>query len=118
MMTDECKPEIERLFAAANRELADEAFVAGVMARTGKLNARNLAAALVVCLAATTIAWLLAEPLNTAFLWATALLSQPIAGDGNGIGSVVLPVNSVGGALALAFLAVRMLAKRLFGDDN
>ena len=41
-MNDERKPALERLFAAANREIADETFVAGVMARTRALNARNV----------------------------------------------------------------------------
>lgn len=117
MTTDERNPELERLFAAADRELADEAFVAGVMARTGRLSVRNLAVALAVCLAAAPIAWLVVEPLTAALVWATQLLSQPIAGDGGGIERAV-PVNTVGGALALTFFVLRAIAKRLFGENN
>ena len=111
-------PALERLFAAANRELADEAFVAGVMARTRTLNARNLVAALVVCVVAAPIAWLVAEPLGAALLWSTQLLSQPIARTGDGIANAVLPMNTVGGALALTLLMVRAITRRLFSEGN
>ncbi len=100
--SDERSPALERLFAAANRELADEAFVAGVMARTAKLNARNLVVVLAVCVVAAPVAWLVAEPLNDAFLWCAQFLTQPIARTGDGIASAVLPMNTVGGALALS----------------
>lgn len=117
-MTDERNPAVERLFASANRELADEAFVAGVMARTGKINARSLVVALTVCLAAAPVAWLLAQPLYDAFVWLVQLMSRPVAGGGDGIASVVLPINSIGGALALAFLVCRTLVRRVFAESN
>ena len=115
---EERSPALDRLFAAANREVADDAFVASVMARTRTFSARNLVLALAVCLAAAPIAWLVAEPLNQAFLWGTQVLSQPIAGTGDGIAGTVLPMNTVGGALALTVLAVRAVARRLFSDGN
>jgi hypothetical protein len=78
-MNDERKAALERLFAAANREIADEAFVAGVMARTRQVDARDLVAVLAVCVVAAPVAWLLAKPLNDALLWCAQLLTQPIA---------------------------------------
>jgi hypothetical protein len=117
-MTDERNPALERLFTAANRELADEAFVAGVMQKTGKLNARTLVIAVAVCLVAAPVAWLLAEPLNAVFSWAMQLISRPIAGDGGGVATTVLPMNTVGSVLALSLLALRAIAKRLFGENN
>ena len=117
-MTDERSLAVERLFAAANRELADEAFVAGVMAKTAKINARSLVVALTVCLVAAPVAWLLAQPFNEAFVWLMQLMSRPVAGSGDGIASVVLPINSVGGALALAFLVCRTFSRRLFARNN
>ncbi len=116
--SDERSPALERLFAAANRELADEAFVAGVMSRTAKLNARNLAMVLAACVAAAPVAWLVAEPLNEVFLWFAHLLTQPIAETGGGIAGAVLPMNTIGGALALTLLAVRAIARRLFSEGN
>jgi hypothetical protein len=117
-MNDERKPALERLFAAANRELTDEAFVAGVMARARKRSARNLMIALAVCVVVVPVAWLVAEPLNDVFLWSTQLLSQPIARTGDGIANAVLPMNTVGGALALTFFAVRAITRRLFSEGN
>jgi hypothetical protein len=118
-MTDERSPAVERLFAAANRELADEAFVASVMAKTGKINARSLTVALAVCLAAAPVAWLLAQPLNDAFGWLIQLMSRPLAGGGgDGIASIVLPINSIGGVLALALLVCHSFSRRLFGENN
>ena len=115
---DERRPALDRLFTAANREIADDAFVAGVMKRTRTFSARNLSLALAVCLAVAPIAWLVAEPLNQAFLWGTRVLSQPIAGTGDGIASAVLPMNTIGGALALTVLAVRAITRRLFSEGN
>ena len=115
---DERSPALDRLFAAANREVADDAFVAGVMKRTRTFPARSLVLALAVCLAAAPIAWLVAEPLNDALLWTTQLLSRPVAGTGDGIANAVLPMNTVGGALALTLLAVRAVARRLFSEGN
>jgi len=117
-MNDERKPGLERLFAAANRELADEAFVAGVMARTRKLTARSLLVALALCLVAAPAAWLVAEPLTDALLWSAQLLTQPIARTDDGIASALLPMNTIGGALALTLLVVRAITRRLFSEDN
>jgi hypothetical protein len=116
--SDERSQALERLFATANRELADETFVAGVMARTGTLNARNVVAVLTVCVVAASVAWLLAEPLGDVFLWSAQLLMQPIARTGDGIANAVLPMNTVGGALALTLLAVRAITRRLFSGGN
>ena len=113
-MNDERKPEIERLFAAANRELADEAFVAGVMAKARERRGRNLVVALAVCVAVAPVAWLIAEPLNATLAWSADLLSRPMAPTGRGIAGVVLPMNSVAGALALTLLALRAVTRRLF----
>jgi hypothetical protein len=119
-MTDERNPALERLFTAANRELSDEAFVAGVMRKTGKLNARTLVIAVAVCLVAAPVAWLLADPLNAVFSSAMQLISRPIAGggDGDGVVTTVLPMNTVGSVLVLTLLALRAIVKRLFGENN
>jgi hypothetical protein len=114
-MTDERNPQLERLFAAAERELADEAFVEGVMVQTGKWSVRGVALVLAVCLVAVPVAWLVAAPVNEALQSLLQLLAQPLVATGSGIASrVALPLNSVGGALALSLLAVRALTRRLF----
>ncbi len=114
----ERSPKLERLFAATDRELADEAFVTSVMRRTSFFSSRNVSIAAGVCLAAAPLAWLLAAPLSDVMLWGTQLLAQPIARTSNDVASTVLPMNTVGGALALGLLALRAIARRLFAESN
>ena len=116
-MNDERNPALARLFGEAERKLDDETFVADVMQRTGTPRTRTLAIALVVLLVAAPVAWLLADPLTDALVWLTQLLSRPIAGSGDGFtGPAVLPMNNVGGALVLALIALRAIARRLFSS--
>jgi type IV secretory pathway VirB2 component (pilin) len=113
-MTDERNPALERLFATADRELVDEAFVADVMSRTGKWSSQRLATVLIVCVVAAPIAWLVSAPLNEALQWLMQLITGPLV-DTKGITSrAVLPLNSIGGVLALALLALRAITRRLF----
>jgi hypothetical protein len=115
-MNDERDPNLERLFAAADRELADETFVAGVMAKTGGWRTRS-ALVLVVCLLAVPAALLVAGPVNETLRWLMQLIEEPLVADaGSGIASrIVLPINSVGAAVVLGVLAVRAIARRLLG---
>lgn len=118
-MNEERKPALERLFAAANRELSDEDFVARVMARTSAPSARRILAVLAVVLVAAPATWLATGPLADALLWLTRALLQPVAGSGEGFTSpTVLPMNSVGAAIALALVALRAIAKRLFAENT
>ncbi len=43
---------------------------------------------------------------------------EPIARTSNDVASTVLPMNTVGGALALGLLALRAIARRLFAESN
>jgi hypothetical protein len=114
-MMDERTPELERLFAAANRNLADEAFVADVMAKTSKWNTPRIAMAITVCVVAAPIAWLVSAPLYEALQWLMRLLAEPLVDAGSGVvPSIVLPINSIGAVVALVFLALRTLTRRLF----
>jgi hypothetical protein len=113
-MSDEQSPEIQRLFAAADRELNDEAFVATAVAKAKAHSAKRPLIALAVCLVAAPVAWLVAPPLNTALLELTELVSQPIAAAGDSVANfIVLPIKTVGGAVVLGFLALRALKRRL-----
>lgn len=114
-MNDERNPDLERLFAAADRHLADEAFVAGVMTKTSRWSVRRLAIGLAVCVVAMPTAWLLAPPVNEALQSLMQVITEPLVGEtGNGIASrIALPMNSVGAAVALALLALRAIVRRL-----
>ena len=115
-MSEERKPALERLFRAADKDLDGEAFVADVMTSASTRRTR-LVIGLAVLLVAVPFAWLVASPINDALLWLTQFMSQPIAGTGEGLtGPAVLPMNTVGGALVLALLALRAVARRLFSS--
>jgi hypothetical protein len=112
-MSDERSPVLERLFAVANRELDDEAFVVAVVEKTKARSRKRLLIAFAACVVAAPVAWVVAGPLNAALIELMGLVSQPIAPT-NGIANpIVLPMNSIGGAIVLGFLALRALARRL-----
>jgi hypothetical protein len=108
-------PTLERLFAAADRDLADEAFVAGVMARANHRRRRKLMAIVIaVCLVAVPAAWWVVGPFNEALQSFSQVLLQPLAETGNGLPAPILaPVNSIAGALVLGLLALRAIVRRL-----
>jgi hypothetical protein len=113
-MSEERNPALERLFREADKDLDGEAFVAGVLASTSARRAR-LGIALAVLILAVPVAWLFGSPANDALLWLTQFMSRPIAGTGEGFTApAMLPMNTVGGALVLALLALRAIARRLF----
>jgi hypothetical protein len=114
-MSSERDPALERLFAGASRELDGAAFVAGVMARTNTLRTRRLIGVLAICIVAAPATWVVAGPFNDALVWLALVISQPVAPVGHDLPApVVLPLNSVGGALVLAVFALRTVVKRLF----
>ena len=117
-MNEQRSPALERLFRAADEDLNGEAFVARVMTSTSPSRARLLIG-LAVLLLAVPVAGLAADPPHDALLWLTQFFSRPIAGTGEGLTDpAVLPMNNVGGALVLALLALRAIARRLFSSFN
>lgn len=119
-MNDERNPELERLFAAADRKLADETFVANVMAKTSAWSVRNVAIGVVVCLLAVPAALLVAGPLNQALQPLMQLIAEPVVdATGDGVTSrIALPMNSVGAALALAVLVLRAVVRRVLSSRS
>jgi hypothetical protein len=118
-MNEERHPGIERLFAAANRELEGDEFVAGVMRRTSVLNAQRLAFGLVVVVFGALFTLVAVEPLAYAVLELSQALSRPLVSSGGGIaGPTVLPINTVGGALALGAIVLRAVVRRLFSSGD
>jgi hypothetical protein len=123
-MMDERDPILERLFAAADKDMTDEAFTAGVMARAdasrrwtlfGRLGAGLALAACAVLLALA----LLAPGLHDAVGALNQTLQAPVVDlGGRRLPDAFSPVNTVAGVLALAgvglLLAYRSLVAWLF----
>ena len=113
-MSEGPSPALARSFRAAEQNL--DTFVADVMASTSPHRARLLIG-LAVLVVAVPVAWAVAGPANDALLWLTQLFWRPIVGTGEGFtGPAVLPMNSIGGALVLALLALRAIARRVFSS--
>ena len=119
-MSEQRSPRLEQMFAAAHRELADEAFVTAVMAKTTAHSMGRVAIYIAVCAVAVPATWFVAGPLNDALSWVTVLIAQPVApAAGEGItGTVTLPMNSVGGVLVLTVFVARVIARRLFSTGS
>ena len=117
-MSEKRDPHLERLFAAADRELAGEDFVALVLQRTTALRRRKLFAILAAAaVLALPVTWLAAGLFVEALFSVMQALSRPLAGSGQGIANpAVLPMNTVGGALALTALTLRAAVRRLFSS--
>lgn len=115
-MTDERNPMLERLFRIAGAALADDAFVAGVMARIDRLRRRTIVVRCCLLLVFVPIAWLLAAPLLDAARLASDVLPTSLVDVGAGqIRLLLAPINSVAGAAAIGFLVLWGVYKRLFG---
>lgn len=115
-MTDDRNPMLERLFRIAGAALANDAFVAGVMARIDRLRRRTIIVRSCLLLVFAPIAWLLAAPLLDAARFASEVLPTSLVDIGaSRIGLLLSPINSVAGAAALGFLVLWGVYKRLFG---
>ena len=115
-MTTERNPQLEARFAQANAELDDPGFRLELMRSIDRERRRTLVvwtafvAAAIVCVA------LFAVPLVSALKMATSLLPNSLVSvEADWLQQLLAPVNSVAAAIALGFLALRKLYRRLFG---
>jgi hypothetical protein len=113
-MNDERDPLLRKAFAAAERGLDDEAFVAGVMARASTPGWSRWALPLAIGAAAIPVIWLVAGPLNVWLMEFLGLIARPLAAAPNEwVAPILSPFNSLASVLALAFLALRALYRRM-----
>jgi len=114
-MTPERDPQLIALFAQAETELDDTGFTQGVMRSIDRQRQKTLViwtafvVATVVCIA------LFATPVLTAAKMAASLLPNSlISVEADWLRQLLAPVNSVAAAVAIGFLALRKLYRRLF----
>ena len=113
-MTTDRDPELQALFAAANRDLEEEAFTARVMARLHARQRWTVAAWLVAGLTAAACVALLAWPLQdiagaaAPFLFSTLIdIGSPL------LAQTLAPLNSVAGVLALGLIGLRAAYRKI-----
>lgn len=114
-MSSERDPQLMALFAEAETDLDDPGFRHELMRSIDWERRRTLVvwtafvAATLVCVA------LLAAPLLAAAKMATSLLPNSLVSiEADWLQQLLAPVNSVAAAIALGFLALRKLYRRLF----
>ena len=114
-MSTEHDPQLMALFAQAESELDDRGFRLELMRSIDRERRKTLivwtafVAAAFVCIA------LFATPVVTAAKMATSLLPNALVSvEADWLQQLVAPVNSVAAAIALGFLMLRKLYRRLF----
>ena len=114
-MTNDRDPTLERLFASAGQDPADEAFTARVMTQIDRQRRKTAILWLCVAMILTPAAWLLGGLLQEAVLLMTQVLPAPVFHlDPGWAASLLAPVNSVAGVAALTLVGLRMAYRRLF----
>jgi len=114
-MTTKRDPAILELFKLAERDLAEEQFVALTMARVDNLRRRSLVGWILVGLVLLAIAWLLAAPIQDAIQLLSQSLSISLVDLGDRwVAAVIAPANSVAGLVALVLLGLLTAYRKIF----
>jgi hypothetical protein len=114
-MTNDRDPTLQALFDSAKAELTDDAFVERVMTEIDAARRRTVVGWSVVGLVVAVLAWFFATPVQDAVgLLAQLLPESLIEVEDEFLAQLLSPVNSVAVPIALGFLALRMLYKKIF----
>ena len=114
-MTDDRDPELQALFASAEEDLPGEAFAAGVMAGTRRVNRWKILVRVAAALAVIVCAWIVYLPAQDAVSLMMHGLTAPLIAVQNPlISQLLLPLNSAAFPIALAWLVLRRVRRRLF----
>lgn len=114
-MTNERDLQLEALFAKAKAELDDTGFRLALMQSIDRERRKTLVVWAAFVAAAAVCVALFAAPLLMALEMATSLLPNSLVSvEAEWLQQLLAPVNSVAAAIAIGFLALRMLYRRLF----
>jgi hypothetical protein len=112
-MNDEDKdPYVQQWFVRAHVELDDSTFTDRVAQRMSSWRRRRLAVHIAACLATLAVAATLHESavaVAAFFTRSVVELAHPV------VASLLAPVNSVGGLVALSIIGLRIVRRRLLG---
>ncbi len=114
-MTDDRDPDLQALFADAERPLADETFTVAVMSRIDRRWRWALFGRIGFGLALALCAWLIAPTLQAvANLLTQAAASPLVALDDPLLAQTLAPVNSIAGACGLGLVGLWQLYRSIF----
>jgi hypothetical protein len=113
-MTDARDRGLQALFDAAREMTADEPFIAEVMADIDRLRRRTIIGWIVAGLLLASLAWWLSVPLMSTIDLASQLLPDAlITVEGEWVGQLLAPINSVAGVLGLVFLGTWITYRKI-----
>ncbi len=113
-MTEDRDPDLQAFFASANEDLPGQAFTAGEMTGTRLAIRWKIFARIAAAMAFVACAWVLFLPLQSAVALLVHGLTTPLIAIENPLVSqLLLPVNSVAFPLAMAWLVLRRVRRRL-----
>jgi hypothetical protein len=108
-------PILQQLFRDAGRELPTDGFLDQVMARVDRTRRRSVLAWCCVGAVLLASAWLLAGPLMSLAGIAMRVLPDSLVElDDNWVSQLISPVNSIAGVVALTFLGLRLVYRKIF----
>lgn len=113
-MADDLDPEVQILFANADRDLSEETFIEQLMARLDKQKRTRMVVWTCATFAAVVLAWLFAAPLQELVLrLSQGLTASLIQWDSNWLTQILAPVSNVAGLLALCLLGLQAILRRI-----
>lgn len=114
-MNTDHDPKLMALFADAETEFDDAAFVEGVMRTIDGERRKTMLVWAALVLAALASFALVASPVVTALGMATELLPTSLVSiESDWLEILLAPINSVAAALAIGIVAIRSFVRRVF----
>lgn len=113
-MTDERDPQLEALFAAAEEDLADDAFVRTITEQLSGRRRRLFAGRIAVLLLIVALEVALESPLQQSMGVVTELLGTPVFSiRGDWLEFALGPINTVAGLVGTVLVMLHLLIRRV-----
>lgn len=114
-MNDDRDPRLLAIFSEAEADLQDAEFARGIMQAIDRQRHRTLAVWAAFVVGAVACIALFATPVLQALQMASSLLPNSLVNvEAEWLQQLLAPINSVAAAVALGFLALRKVYRRLF----
>ncbi len=115
-MSTERDPQLQALFARAERQFDDDAFTRKLIATINRERRRTVLVWSVIAVIIALVLAVLAAPVFTALSMATQLLPASVVEiETDWLGQLLSPINSVAAIIALGILGIRKFYKRFLG---
>ena len=114
-MSNDRDPALQALFAEAGEDLSAEEFTSQAMAEVDRLRRLAVIGWSCIGLVLMILSWLLAAALQDAVILLTQTLNVSLVDmDNTLVAEILSPLNSVAGVVAIGFIAMHRLFRRIF----